>query len=139
VGRSTGAYGGGLEEAEDVAAALSYLTTRTPGPYFVAGYSFGAAVAARALLQGLAADGAVFIAPPIAFMDMAFLPRVPRLKLIAVGDEDELCPVEQLEALLASRPAAAETPVAVRIIAGADHFFGGGEEELFRLLRDFPL
>ena len=89
--------------------------------------------------KAISADGAVFIAPPIAFMDMAFLPRVPRLKLIAVGDEDELCPVEQLEALLASRPAAAETPVAVRIIAGADHFFGGGEEELFRLLRDFPL
>jgi len=63
-----------VDEEKDVAAALAFLQSRTPGPHYVAGYSFGAAVAGRALLQGLAADGAVFIAPPIAFMDLSFLP-----------------------------------------------------------------
>ena len=140
VGRSTGIYGGGLEETEDVAAALKFLKSRTPGPHYVVGYSFGAAVAGRALIQGLAADGAICIAPPIAFMDLSFLPRVPGLRLILVGDRDKLCPLPSLQALMAeSQPPPGETPAAVRVIEGADHFFGDGEEELFRVLRDFPL
>ena len=96
VGRSTGVYGGGVDEVEDVAAALEFLKSRTPGPHYVIGYSFGAAVAGRALIQGLSADGAIFIAPPIAFMDLSFLPRVPGLRLIVVGDRDELCPLAEL-------------------------------------------
>jgi uncharacterized protein len=139
VGRSTGVYGGGVDEAEDVAAALAFLKSRTPGPHYVIGYSFGAAVAGRALIQGLAADGAVCIAPPIAFMDLSFLPRVPGLRLIAVGDRDELCPLPSLRALMAERqPAVGETPPSVRVIGGADHFFSAGEAELFQVLRDFP-
>jgi alpha/beta superfamily hydrolase len=140
VGRSTGTYGGGLEEADDVVAALAFLKSRTPGPHFVVGYSFGAAVAGRALLQGLSADGALLIAPPIAFMDLSFLPRAPGLRLIVVGDRDELCPLPSLRALLAEgQPALGATPAEVRVIEGADHFFGNGEAELFRVLRDFPL
>ena len=54
VGRSTGVYGGGIEETGDVAAALTFLKSRVPGPYYVVGYSFGAAVAGRALLKELA-------------------------------------------------------------------------------------
>jgi alpha/beta superfamily hydrolase len=140
VGRSTGTYGGGVEEADDVAAALAFLKSRAPGPRFVLGYSFGAAVAGRALLQGLNADGAIFVAPPIAFMDLSFLPRVPGLRLIAVGDRDELCPLPGLRALMASsQPAAGTAPAEIRVIEGADHFFGNGEAELFQVLRDFPL
>jgi len=140
VGRSTGTYGGGLEEAEDVVAALAFLKSRVPGPYYVVGYSFGAAVAGRALLQGLAADGAMCIAPPIAFMDLTFLPRVPGLRLILVGDRDELCPLPSLQALMAeSPPPPGERPAEIRVIQGADHFFSHGEAELFRDLRDFPL
>ncbi|MGA9756275.1 MAG: alpha/beta fold hydrolase [Desulfobaccales bacterium] len=143
VGRSTGTYGGGLEEAGDVAAALALLKSRTRNPYYVVGYSFGAFVAGRALLDGLDVDGAIFISPPIAFMDLSFLPQVPGLKLIAVGDRDELCPLASLRELLAaSPPPPGETPaplVEIKVIQGADHFFGSGAEELFRVLRDFPL
>ena len=140
VGKSGGKYGGGIDEADDVAAALALLKSRTPGPHFVVGYSFGAAVAGRALLKGLSADGAICVAPPIAFMDLSFLPRVPGLRLIIVGDRDELCPLPSLQALMAeSQPAFGETPAEIRVIEGADHFFGDGEAELFTVLRDFPL
>jgi alpha/beta superfamily hydrolase len=140
VGQSTGTYGGGIDEADDVVAALAFLKSRTPGPHYVVGYSFGAAVAGRALLKGLSADGAICVAPPIAFMDLSFLPRVPGLRLIIVGDRDELCPLPSLQALMAeSQHAFGETPAEVRVIEGADHFFGSGEAELFRVLRDFPL
>ena len=122
-----------------MAAALAFLKSRTPGPHYVVGYSFGAALAGRALLSGLAADGAIFIAPPIAFMDLSFLPEVPGLRLIIVGDRDELCPLPSLQALMASsQPSFGKTPMEVRVIEGADHFFGNGDAELFRVLRDFP-
>jgi len=135
VGESTGAYGQGLAEVADVVAALEFLQARTPGPYYLAGYSFGAFVAARALLNGLPVAGAILVSPPIAFMDLAFLPQAPRLQLVVAGDRDELCPLAALRPLLAQ----ARPPVELAVIAGADHFFGGREEDLFRLLRDFPL
>lgn len=135
VGQSTGAYGDGVAEGEDVAAALIFLKERVPGPYWVIGYSFGAAVAGRAMLAGLEADGALLISPPIAFMTMDFLPRVPRLKLIIAGDQDELCPLPALRASLS----VAQPPVEIAVITGSDHFYSGWEEQLFQLLRDFPL
>jgi len=134
VGRSTGTYSGGVEEAADVVAALTFLKSRASAPYYVVGYSFGAFVAGRALLDGLDTDGAIFIAPPIAFMDLSFLPQVPRLRLIVVGDRDELCPLASLRELLAE----SQMPPETKVIEGTDHFFGGAEEKLFRVLRDFP-
>jgi hypothetical protein len=135
VGRSTGTYGGGEAEVDDVAAALDFLGTRTPGPHYLVGYSFGAFVAGRALLQGVEAEGAVLISPPVDFMEMAWLPQVPRLKLIVAGDRDEIGPWLDLQAMMA----AVEPPVPIVVIKGADHFYGGREEELFKVLRDFPL
>lgn len=135
VGRSTGAYGDGLAEVEDLYGAAAYLASRVPGPSFLVGYSFGAAVAARALLTGLAVAGAVLIAPPIAFMDLAFLPETPGLSLIVAGDQDDLCPLADLTSLCRRcRP-----PVELKVVAGADHFFGGREEALYRILKDYPL
>jgi len=133
VGQSTGKYGEGVEEVADVAAALNFLKGRAGGPYYVIGYSFGAAVAARALLQGLEADGLWLIAPPIAFMEMNFLPQTPRLQLIVVGEADSLCPQAQLHTILAATPAAPSLVV----IPGADHFFVGQEDKLFQILRDY--
>lgn len=143
VNRSTGTYGGGEAEAADVAAALDFLRVRSAGPHYLVGYSFGAFVVGRALLQGLEAQGAVFIAPPIAFMDLSWLPQVPGLRLVVAGDRDELCPLADLRRLWATedRPAG-ETPGAppeISIIEDTDHFFGGREERLFQVLRDFPL
>jgi alpha/beta superfamily hydrolase len=135
VGRSTGTHGEGEAAAGDVAAALDFLGGRNPGPLYLVGYSFGAFAAGRALLRGLAVQGAVFIAPPIAFMDLSWLPRVPGLRLVVAGDQDDICPLADLRQLLAETANAPE----IRVIAGADHFFGSREEELFQVLRDFPL
>ncbi|MCX5892832.1 MAG: alpha/beta fold hydrolase [Deltaproteobacteria bacterium] len=135
VGRSTGSYGGGEAEVADVAAALGFLRERTSGPHYLVGYSFGALVVGRALLQGLEPEGAVLISPPVAFMEMSWLPQAPRLKLIIAGDRDELGPLIDLQAMMA----AVEPPVPIIVIKGAGHFFGGREEKLFQVLRDFPL
>jgi hypothetical protein len=134
VGGSDGGYGEGVGEAEDVGAALQWLQERTPGPISLVGYSFGAAAAARALFQGLAAADAVLISPPIAFMTLDFLPDTPRLRLVAVGDRDDLCPLGALRVLLAKAP----EPPELAVIPGADHFFGGREADLFQVLRALP-
>jgi alpha/beta superfamily hydrolase len=135
VGRSTGSYGGGEAETADVAAALDFLRARTAGPYYLVGYSFGAFVAGKALLQGLAAEGAVLISPPVAFMEMPWLPEVPRLKLVVAGDRDEIAPLADLQTILAT----VAPPVPIVVIKGADHFYGGREDKLFQALLDFPL
>jgi len=135
VGRSTGNYGGGLEEVEDVVAAAAYLKSRVSGPCFLVGYSFGAAVAARALLQGLDAAGAVLISPPIAFMELTFLAETPRLVLVVAGDQDELCPLADVERLCR----ALVPPVELKVVPQTDHFYAGREQELFRILREYPL
>lgn len=134
VGQSTGTYGGGTGEVADVSAAVAYLQQRAPGPVYLVGYSFGAWVAARALLEGLAAAGAVLISPPVAFMEMDFLSQVPCLNLILVGDEDDLCPLKELKAMWREGRPGPE----IRVLTGADHFYQGYEEELFRILQEFP-
>jgi alpha/beta superfamily hydrolase len=93
------------------------------------------------MLQGLKADGVLMIAPPIAFMEMAFLPQVPRLHLIIAGDRDDICPLADLQKLLAPKgegtaDGKAEPPQ-LTVIAGADHFFSGREEDLYKVLRGY--
>lgn len=136
VGLSSGEHGDGLAELADVQAAVNFLASRVPGRRFLAGYSFGAAVGARALVQGVSVAGAILIAPPIGLMDMDFLPRVPKLRLIVVGDRDEFCPLDRLEKLLP--PAAAGGPE-IRVIPNCSHFFAGRERQLYDLLAEFPL
>ncbi len=131
VGESSGGYGEGLAEAQDVGAALNYLKTRGPGPYLVVGYSFGAYAAAQALIAGLDADGAIFISPPVAFMPMPFLGQAPQLSLVIAGDRDCICPLAELEKLLAP----VRDRIKLAVIPGADHFFFGHEEELYRVLQ----
>ncbi len=131
VNRSTGSYGGGEAEVADVAAALDFLKARTSGPHYLVGYSFGAYVVGRALLQGLSVLGAVMIAPPVAFMDLSWLDRVPDLKLVVAGDRDEIGPLVDLRQRLA------ETAVPIIVVEGADHFFAGYEDKLFQVLREF--
>ncbi len=97
VGLSSGEYGDGIAEMADVQAAVCIFEIPVnPDLAHLVGYSFGAAVAGYALAQGVSAAGIIMIAPPIAMLDMDFLPKVPRLRLIVVGDRDEFCPLPQL-------------------------------------------
>jgi alpha/beta superfamily hydrolase len=68
-------------------------------------------------------------------MDLAFLPRVPRLAGLVVGEFDDLCPLPELKRLLSGRP----EPVPLSVVPLADHFFSGREEALYQVLKDFPL
>lgn len=137
VGLSSGEYGNGLAEIADVQAALSYLESRQSGPRYLVGYSFGAAVAGYALFQGVSAAGMIMLAPPIKMLDMAFLPKLSRLRLIVVGDRDEFCPVSELEKMFETQPE--DRRPEIKVLPGCSHFFAGQEKSLYNILVEYPI
>jgi uncharacterized protein len=128
VGQSTGEHGGGEPEQEDVLAALAFARALLPRAALgLAGYSFGAATAARAVGSAEPAPSAVLlVSPPVSNL-AARPPAVPSQPwLILTGDRDHVCPSEELEALVRKILPAAQTVV----FEGADHSWWGHEAEL---------
>jgi alpha/beta superfamily hydrolase len=126
VGRSTGAHDEGRGEQDDARAALAEIARHLPAGAAVAlaGYSFGAAVAAAVALNAPLA-GLALIAPPLRVMPLASAPAVRGPVLIVVGADDQYCPPSALEPVRAALPAAKIT-----VIDGADHFFVGALDAL---------
>jgi uncharacterized protein len=121
VGESTGEHDNGRGEQEDTRACLAYLQ-QALGPdarVALAGYSFGAAVAA-AVASSASLAGLALVAPPIRVADVKLPTRVGGLILVVVGAEDQYCPPAALETLRGALPMAT-----VIVIEGADHFFFG--------------
>lgn len=121
VGASGGVYGGGEGEQDDVAAALAVLAGRLPAesPIGLAGYSFGAWVAARVAAAMPALPALALLAPPLGMYDLDFLGHAPSHTLLVAGSRDQYCPAEALDRLGKRLGARAE------IVEGAEHFFFG--------------
>jgi uncharacterized protein len=130
-GESEGEHGEGLAEKADVAAALAFLGQELSASarLALAGYSFGAAVAAayaadEAAGYGLAA--LALVALPVAFPDLewsaAALQRVQGTPVLAVvGERDEYAPPAAVGRALAALGARGR----LLLVPGADHFFEG--------------
>ena len=121
VGASGGVHGDGEAEQDDVVAALAMLAGRLPAesPIGLAGYSFGAWVAARVAAAAPILPALALVAPPLGMYDLNFLERAPSHTLVVAGSRDQYCPVEMLERLGKRLGSRAE------IIEGAEHFFFG--------------
>ncbi|HLK86154.1 MAG TPA: alpha/beta fold hydrolase [Candidatus Binataceae bacterium] len=129
VGRSEGEFDNGRGEADDAVAAVRFLTAQTgvlADRAVLAGYSFGAMAAARAAADTAEVGAIVAIAPPIAAIDASILEATTKPIVLLSGDRDSYCPAAQLGALAATLGDLAR----LRIVAGADHFFGGREHEI---------
>ena len=120
VGASSGKHGGGEAEQEDVKAALGALAERMPAGSSIglAGYSFGAWVAAR-VAAGTDLPALALLAPPLGMYDLDFLARAPKATLLMAGTSDQYCPVEALRRL------GQKLGATVEVIEGAEHFFFG--------------
>jgi len=121
VGASTGQHGGGEAEVDDVMAARAAMAERLPGDTAIglAGYSFGAAVAARVATAASALPALALVAPPLGMYALDFLVRAPDPTLLVAGTKDQYCPEDVLRRL--GDRLAAE----VDVIEGAEHFFFG--------------
>jgi len=118
---SEGEYDDGIGELDDALAAINWMRGHHPaGPFWQAGFSFGAAIAIRAAIS-VEVNGLVSVAPAISRFanDMADQPECPWL--VVQGDEDELVDIEETLAWLNDLDPGPE----VLVVAGAEHFFHG--------------
>lgn len=136
VGRSTGGYGEGIGEAEDVEAAFALLASRGAARRLVVAYSFGAYAALRAVDRGLAPDAIALVSPPVTFMDFEPLALPDCPCLIAAGDGDDYCSLDDLEAWIESQPGE-PAPLERVVFDETDHFYWGREEDLGEALARF--
>jgi len=121
VGGSGGAHGGGLAEQDDVRAALDALAKATGArPLAIAGYSFGAWVAALVGCHDARVGALALIAPPLALYDFDAVGGKPVPTLAVAGSADPYCPASDFQ-----RFTARFAWVTSAVIEGADHFFFG--------------
>jgi len=126
VGASAGQYDRGVGELEDALAVCAWARRRwNCEQLWLAGFSFGAAVA----LQAAAAvhpRALVTVAPPVGRILVEAVPRPDCPWLVVQGDDDEL-----VDATLVRRWAGGFVPPPrLVVLAGAEHFFHGRLEQL---------
>jgi alpha/beta superfamily hydrolase len=122
---SAGTYDAGRGEVEDACAVFDYLTrTLAPRHFLLAGFSFGAWVAARSLAKcSRNGDirGLLSVGTPADMYDYNFLQDCRLPMLFIHGDEDAVCDPEAVAPLVQ----VGGLPRSVVIVKGADHFFTG--------------
>lgn len=132
-GDSDGHYDAGVGEVDDVIAAAGWLRDQSiAGPFWLAGFSFGAAMAIKAEAR-LELDGLVSVAPAIRRFASG-LEQQPRCPwLIVQGDQDELVDIDDTVEWVDSLEAGPE----LLVVEGSEHFFHGRLVELREAVRQF--
>jgi len=138
VGRSVGAWDGGVGELSDYLAAVDFMADRHPGlEIWAAGFSFGSYVAMTAGADDGRVCALIGIAPPVDRYEFATVKRSSKPKFIVHGEEDELISLKRVRQFYAALP----EPKEFIQIEGANHLFDGqaGEagDALANLLEDF--
>jgi alpha/beta superfamily hydrolase len=121
VGESEGSFDEGNGEMADVLAAVSWMREAEPQlPLWLAGFSFGAAMAVRAAVECEPA-GLVSVAPAVSRFasNLASQPKCPWL--ILQGDQDELVDIEETIAWVNKLDPGPE----LEIFPDTEHFFHG--------------
>ena len=129
VGSSGGTYDEGWGETEDALAVIDHARGRWPhAALWLAGFSFGGAVALRAA-EPAAPQLVVAVAPAVMRLER-FEISAPQTRhcpwLIVQGDADEVLDAAAVQ----SWAAKVSPPPAVHVMPGASHFFHGRLQEL---------
>jgi hypothetical protein len=130
---SEGRFDNGVGEQEDVKAALAYMSGIGKKHVDLAGYSFGAWVNALGLEQYATVERVVMVSPPVDFVDFTFLKKNPKIQLVIAGSRDDIGGYKGIEEMLPSW----NEKALFRVIQGADHFYGGYDEELTDIIGEF--
>ncbi len=126
VGNSGGSYDEGRGEQDDVTAALDYLPTlkeidgRKIG---LAGYSFGGMVADAVAMKDSRVKQLALISPAITGSAWSRLKDYNLPKLVIIGEEDTTIVFRPFQKYFGDIRQ-------YRVIAGADHFWSGYEEQI---------
>jgi len=118
---SDGAYDGGVGELDDALAAIAWMRARYPGkPLWLAGFSFGAAIAIRAAVA-TEVDGLVSVAPAVSRFAAGLTEQPQCPWLVVQGDQDELVDVNETIDWVNSLAPGPE----LLVLEGVEHFFHG--------------
>jgi len=119
VGASQGSYNDGIGESDDLLALASWVQRSRPrDALWLAGFSFGAYVAARAAPH-VPVRQMISVAPPVERYDFASLPSPLCPWLVIQGESDEVVEPQAVYAWVATQP---EPPTLVRL-PDTGHFF----------------
>ena len=130
---SEGEYDEGIGELDDALTALRWMRTEfAAGPMWLAGFSFGAAIALRAAIEE-PVDGLITVAPAVSRFasGLASQPQCPWL--IVQGDQDELVDIEETISWFNELLPGPELVV----IPEAEHFFHGRLVDLREIVTNF--
>ncbi len=132
VGASTGQPSSEAADADaDYAAATEQLAETVSGPLVAAGYSFGAAAAARMVEREPRIHRAILVAPPVAMLDPRPLEKLAGV-LVVTGQHDDFAPPAALEECLDGL-----VNTKLHVVPRADHFFMAGLADIARAIEDW--
>lgn len=139
-GKSEGEFDNGVGELNDALTAMEWMRNKhRQEPLWVAGFSFGAAIAVKAATV-TSVDGLISVAPAINRInenrmgaELQVQPDCPWL--IVQGDQDELVDVEETIEWVNSLEPGPE----LLIIPGGEHFFHGRLIDLRESVMEFVL
>lgn len=127
VGKSEGKYDDAIGETEDLKTVIQWIKHIYPNDaIWLAGFSFGSYVAAKAANANAAITQLITVAPTVNHYDYYALTAITCPWLIVLGTQDELIPFAEVQAFVNNPP----VPVKFITIAGASHFFHGRLVEL---------
>jgi alpha/beta superfamily hydrolase len=133
VGNSAGSHGDGIGEQDDAKAALDFLFTLKEidsQRIGLAGYSFGGMVAASVAINENRIKQLALISPALNETGWIQLKKYTLPKLILIGEADTSVPFRPFQRFFGDAKQ-------YQIIAGADHFWSGFEEQLSSKIAHF--
>ena len=136
VGESEGSFGDGVAEQEDISAALSLVTASPdiePDKIGLAGYSFGAGVAAPVAVNDARAKLLALVSPFLSDSNWELLKSYTAPKFLVSGEHDFVIPAAQFQKHLEEMA----EPKQGELMAGVDHFWMGHEDELAQKVTRF--
>ena len=120
VGKSEGVHDRGRGERDDALVVLDWLRRRHPAARaWVAGFSFGSWVAARAAAAEQAVKQLILVAPGVHTQTFEEMRTCAVPKLVVQGTADTVCKPENLARVF---PTWAD-PKRLELVEGASHFF----------------
>jgi alpha/beta superfamily hydrolase len=133
VGKSEGAFDEGAGELADTVAATRWIADRQRGvPLWIAGFSFGAAIAIKAAGRN-SADGLVSVAPAVTRVSGDSAPQPTCPWLVIQGEDDELVDPEETVAWINGLEPGPE----LLMFPETGHFFHGKLVPLREAVVDF--
>lgn len=136
IGRSEGVFDNAVGECDDLRAMIAWAQQHYPHlPLSLAGFSFGASIAARVASDDHVGERLISIAPGV---DRDYFPdnlRIATPWLVVQGEQDDVAPAEDVAHWWAALQAAPLHPdQSLQILPGVGHFFHGRLIELRELL-----